>query len=92
MISFYLDGSLDTVLLFLKNLKIFTLAVSLGGVESLVNHPATMTHSAVPEAHRLSIGLTDQLLRISIGIEDKHDLLADLEQALAAAQSASRAH
>jgi cystathionine beta-lyase len=66
---------------FLENLKIFTLAESLGGVESLANHPALMTHASIPEAKRLEVGITDDLVRLSVGIEDIEDLLADLEQA-----------
>ena len=54
----------------------------IGGVESLVNHPATMTHASIPEKERLKIGITDSLIRLSVGIEDEHDLLADLKQAL----------
>jgi cystathionine gamma-lyase len=66
-----------------RSLKIFALAESLGGVESLVNHPAGMTHASVPKAQREAYGLTDALLRLSVGIEDAEDLLEDLEQALA---------
>jgi cystathionine beta-lyase/cystathionine gamma-synthase len=58
------------------------LAESLGGVESLVGHPATMTHASIPREARLKSGLTDSMLRLSIGIEDTEDLIADLEQAL----------
>jgi cystathionine beta-lyase/cystathionine gamma-synthase len=67
-----------------RNLKIFTLAESLGGVESLINHPATMTHATVPEEQRARLGITDGLLRLSVGIEAVEDLQEDLEQALAA--------
>ena len=63
--------------------KIFALAESLGGVESLIGHPATMTHAAVPPAMRQAMGLTDSLVRLSCGIEDAEDLLADLDRALA---------
>ncbi|MCL4124910.1 UNVERIFIED_CONTAM: hypothetical protein GTU68_050710 [Idotea baltica] len=65
-----------------ENTHIFTLAESLGGVESLVNHPVTMSHASIPEEERLKIGITDSLIRLSIGIEDVEDLLTDLEQAL----------
>ena len=66
---------------FLENLKVFTLAESLGGVESLANHPALMTHASIPEDKRKEIGITDDLVRLSVGIEDIDDLLADIEQA-----------
>jgi cystathionine beta-lyase/cystathionine gamma-synthase len=62
--------------------KIFALAESLGGVESLIGHPASMTHASVPIAMREAMGLTDSLIRLSCGIEDADDLMADLEQAL----------
>jgi cystathionine beta-lyase/cystathionine gamma-synthase len=62
--------------------KIFALAESLGGVESLIGHPASMTHASVPVAMRQAMGLTDSLIRLSCGIEDADDLMADLEQAL----------
>jgi cystathionine gamma-lyase len=61
---------------------VFSLAESLGGVESLINHPASMTHASVPKAERLKSGLVDSLIRLSIGVEDFEDLIADLEQAL----------
>ncbi len=67
----------------MEKLKFFVLAESLGGVESLANHPATMTHGAVPREERMKIGLLDSLIRLSVGIEDIEDLIADLEQALA---------
>lgn len=83
MVSFRLkDESKQAALSFLENTKIFTLAESLGGVESLVSHPVTMTHASIPEADRLKIGITDSLIRLSVGVEDIDDLLADLEQAL----------
>jgi len=65
--------------------KIFALAESLGGVESLIGHPASQTHASVPPAMRESMGLTDSLVRLSVGIEEVEDLIGDLEQALAAA-------
>ncbi|KAF9659078.1 cystathionine gamma-synthase [Tenacibaculum mesophilum] len=83
MVSFLLkDQSKQAALSFLENTKIFTLAESLGGVESLVSHPVTMTHASIPEADRLKIGITDSLIRLSVGVEDIDDLLGDLEQAL----------
>lgn len=83
MVSFGLkDESKQAALTFLENTKIFTLAESLGGVESLVSHPVTMTHASIPEEERLKIGITDSLIRLSVGVEDIDDLLADLEQAL----------
>jgi cystathionine gamma-lyase len=63
--------------------KVFALAESLGGVESLIGHPATMTHAAVPVAMRQAMGLSDSLVRLSCGIEDAEDLITDLDQALA---------
>lgn len=60
----------------------FSLAESLGGVESLVGHPSTMTHASIPREERLKVGLTDSLIRLSVGIEDIEDLMADLDQAL----------
>ena len=83
MVSFRLkDDSKEATFRFLENTKVFTLAESLGGVESLVNHPATMTHASIPEKERLKIGITDSLIRLSVGIEAIEDLLADLDQAL----------
>ncbi|MBS1535448.1 MAG: cystathionine gamma-synthase [Bacteroidetes bacterium] len=67
---------------FLEKLKVFTLAESLGGVESLANHPALMTHASIPEDKRKEIGITDDLVRLSVGIEDADDLIEDLKQAL----------
>lgn len=83
MVSFRLkDESKEAAFKFLENTHVFTLAESLGGVESLVNHPTTMTHASIPEPERLKIGITDSLIRLSVGIEDEEDLLADLDQAL----------
>ena len=67
----------------LSGTKLFALAESLGGVESLIGHPASMTHASIPKAERLKVGLTDSLIRLSIGVEDVSDLIADLEAALA---------
>ncbi len=83
MLSFSTYGdSTEDALKVIKTLKIFTLAESLGGVESLAGHPATMTHASIPKEDRLKIGLTDSLIRLSVGIEDVDDLIEDLEQAL----------
>ena len=83
MLSFSTYGdSTEDALKVIKKLKIFTLAESLGGVESLAGHPATMTHAAIPKKDRLKIGLTDSLIRLSVGIEDVDDLIEDLEQSL----------
>ncbi len=82
MISFDL-GSLDHAKRFLKRVKLCALAESLGGVETLISHPATMTHASVPPDQRRKIGVTDGLVRISVGIEDLEDILSDLKQALA---------
>ena len=84
MVSFSLkNDKTETAIKVLQKLKIFTLAESLGGVESLAGHPLSMTHGSVPPAERLKAGITDSLIRLSVGIEDKHDLIADLQQALA---------
>ena len=84
MVSFRLkEGNRESVNAFVKKLKVFALADSLGGVESLVCFPMVMTHDAVPEKQRLELGITGDLLRLSIGIEGIDDLLADLKQALA---------
>ena len=84
MVSFDLNGDLAAARRFLENTRLFALAESLGGVESLVNHPAIMTHATVPRETRERLGLTDTLIRLSVGIEDADDLIADLETALAA--------
>ena len=83
MVSFDMNGTYDDVVKFLKKLKVFALAESLGGVESLVNHPEKMTHASVPEELRKKLGIGPTMLRLSVGIEDISDLVADLEQALA---------
>lgn len=75
-------GSLENAKKVLENVKICTLAESLGGVESLISHPATMTHASVPAEKRQSLGITDGLVRVSVGIEDIEDILEDLDQAL----------
>ncbi len=81
MISFLLNEKYD-YRTFFENLELITLAESLGGVESLVCHPATMTHAAIPEDIRKKVGIADELIRLSVGIEDADDLIADLEQAI----------
>ena len=81
MISFDM-GSFDAARAVAEGTTLFTLAESLGGVESLIGHPATMTHASVPASLRESMGLSQGLVRISVGIEDADDLLADLEQAM----------
>ena len=83
MVSFDLqEDSFKMAKKVLSNTKYFSLAESLGGVESLIGHPASMTHASIPKAERLKVGLTDSLIRLSVGIEDIDDLLEDLEQAL----------
>jgi len=82
MIAFDL-GSLDRAKTFLGRVRLCSLAESLGGVETLISHPATMTHASVPAEQRARLGITDGLVRISVGIEDVEDLIADLEQAFA---------
>ncbi len=84
MVSFTFEsGAKADAISFLEKLKVFTLAESLGGVESLANHPALMTHASIPEDKRKENGISDDLVRLSVGVEDIADLLADLEQALA---------
>ncbi|HJK90831.1 MAG TPA: PLP-dependent transferase, partial [Polyangiaceae bacterium LLY-WYZ-15_(1-7)] len=85
MISFQIAGGLDAARRFLETTRLFTLAESLGGVESLVEHPAIMTHGSVPKATREALGITDGLIRLSVGLEDVDDLKADLARALSAA-------
>lgn len=83
MVSFDLkNDTLEDASKVLSNTHLFTLAESLGGVESLIGHPATMTHASVPKKDRIKVGLTDSLIRLSIGVEDADDLLKDLEKAL----------
>jgi cystathionine gamma-lyase len=81
IVSFELH-SIDDVKSFVTKTKLFTLAESLGGVESLICHPVSMTHAAVPEEKRLEFGLTESVLRLSVGVEDKDDLIEDIRQAL----------
>lgn len=83
MLSFTTKGNnYDEAIKILEKLKIFTLAESLGGVESLAGHPASMTHASIPKAERETIGVVDSLIRLSVGIEDEEDLINDLKQAL----------
>jgi cystathionine gamma-lyase len=82
IVTFFLKGGLPEARRFLERLELFTLAESLGGVESLVDHPAIMTHASVPPETRAKLGISDTLVRLSVGIEDTEDLIADLEQAL----------
>ena len=84
MLSLRLDGDLARTKRFMEALDVFTLAESLGGVESLANHPAIMTHASVPPERREQLGISDTLVRLSVGIEDVEDLIADLESALEA--------
>ena len=83
MISFDLEGnSIEAAHTIVKNVKVFALAESLGGVESLIGHPATMTHAPIPKEEREKIGISDSLIRLSVGVEDVEDIIEDLSQAL----------
>lgn len=86
MITFYVKGGIDEARKFLENLHVFTLAESLGAVESLAESPAIMTHASVPPEHRKLIGIDDNLVRLSVGVEGTPDLLEDIENALKASQ------
>ena len=81
MLSFEIKGELEEAKRFLESVKLFALAESLGGVESLIEHPALMTHASVPKDIRERVGLTDSLIRVSVGIEHIDDLIADFDQA-----------
>ena len=83
MVSLDLKADLAGTRRFLEAVQIFTLAESLGGVESLIEHPAMMTHASIPAATRATLGIDDALVRLSVGIEDEADLRADLTRALA---------
>lgn len=85
MLSFRIKGGFPAARRFLESLKVFCIAESLGGVESLAEHPARMTHSSLPEKERRKMGITDDLVRLSVGIEDVHDLIEDVRHALEAA-------
>jgi cystathionine gamma-lyase len=82
IVTFFIKGELADARRFLETCEVFALAESLGGVESLVDHPGIMTHASVPERERAALGISDQLIRLSVGIEDLGDLIADLDQAL----------
>ena len=83
MISFSLKGNKqEDAFKIASNMNVFSLAESLGGVESLINHPATMTHASIPKEERDKAGVVESLLRLSVGIENIEDLIADLKQAL----------
>ncbi|MFZ8934638.1 MAG: trans-sulfuration enzyme family protein [Bacteriovoracaceae bacterium] len=86
MITFFLKGGLKESKKFLSSVKLFSLAESLGGVESLIEHPAIMTHASVPKSVREKLGIHDNLIRLSVGIEDVDDLIVDLEQAFKASR------
>merc|ERR1711963_984631 len=85
MLSFYLKGGLEESKKFLKALKLVTLAESLGGYESLAELPYLMTHASIEEKERVALGVTDNLVRLSVGLENAEDLIADLDQAFKAA-------
>lgn len=82
MVSFELKGTIETAISFLEHLKLISIAESLGAVESLIEHPASMTHASVPSEERVKIGISDTLIRLSVGIEDIGDLIKDISQAL----------
>jgi cystathionine gamma-lyase len=82
IVTFFIKGDIENAREFLERCAVFALAESLGGVESMVDHPAIMTHASVPEARRRELGISDQLIRLSVGIEAIDDLIADLDQAL----------
>jgi cystathionine gamma-lyase len=82
IVTFFVKGGLSEARTFLERLRIFTIAESLGGVESLVDHPGLMTHASIPAEQRKELGIDDALIRLSVGIEDVEDLIADLQEAL----------
>ena len=83
MMSFILkDDTVEAATKVLSSTRVFSLAESLGGVESLINHPASMTHASIPREERIKNGLSDGLIRLSVGIEDADDLVEDLQQAI----------
>jgi cystathionine gamma-lyase len=82
IVTFFVKGALPEAKTFLERLQLFTIAESLGGVESLVDHPGLMTHASIPPEQRQALGIDDTLIRLSVGIEDVEDLIADLQQAL----------
>lgn len=89
LISFEVVGGVDGGVQLLDSVRLMTLAVSLGGIETLIQHPASMTHATMSRKHRLAAGITDGLVRVSIGCEDADDLIADFEQAFAAVEAAA---
>jgi cystathionine beta-lyase/cystathionine gamma-synthase len=91
VVSFRPRGGADRAKAFAKSTQIFNLATSLGGVESLICSPTVMTHGSVPAERKRELGITEDLLRLSVGIEDEADLLADLDRAFAASEAAARA-
>jgi len=82
VVSFELKGGIQAANSFLRRIKVFALAESLGGIASLADHPATMTHASMPKEHREKVGITDELIRLSVGLENVEDLIDDLRQAL----------
>src|SRR5205823_14699266 len=82
MITFVVKGGLDAARRLLTGMEVFTLAESLGGVESLIEHPAIMTHASIPREMREKLGISDGLIRVSVGIEHADDIIADLDQAM----------
>jgi cystathionine gamma-lyase len=82
MLSVYVKGGLDGARRMMERCKLFAVAESLGGVESLINHPAIMTHASVPPENRARLGIHDNLVRLSVGVEDLEDLRAELDAAL----------
>lgn len=82
MITVWLRGDLQSSKRFLESVRLFTLAESLGDIESLIEHPAIMTHASIPSEQRRAIGISDTMVRLSIGLEDVEDLIADLRHAL----------
>lgn len=82
MVTAFIKGGLAPSRRFLERCELFALAESLGGVESLIEHPAIMTHASIPSEHRANLGISDELVRLSVGVEDVEDLIADLDQAL----------
>ena len=82
MISMELKGGISSGISLMNNVKLCSLAESLGAVETMITHPATMTHVDVPKQDRIERGLTDGLVRLSVGIEDAEDIISDLDQAL----------
>ena len=90
MVSFELDGTVDEVVEFVRSRQFFALGESLGGVKSLVCHPARMTHASIPPEARAALGLSDTLVRLSPGCEHRKDLVADLIGGLEAIQEARR--